>query len=581
MRTGILVGGVALGIVAYRTQIDNLGALTTHARALATVAAGWSFLVAGLIAWLRRPSNRMGPLMVATCFALFARQLRYAHDEATFTTFFALGELGYALVAQTTLAYPSGIVRDRLEVWFLRVTYAVVIAFPVAILLFYDGVEPLRYLDPVRRSDYLGLYADGHLARQIQDVYAVTAYGVLSCIFIALIVRKLARASRRSRVIMAPLVLAGVLAALRAVFDSVLTFSSRPPAFVYYNLFWWQIAALTALPIAMLFGLLRTRLAQASVGDLVVRLERARPDAIQEELAEAIGDPSLELALWLPERHEYVDEAGRPVSLPQDNTERAVTKVEHDGAPLAAFVHDPELREEPELLAAATAAASMALENARLHAELRAQLAKVKESRARLVAAADDERRRIERNLHDGLQQRLVAIALDARSAQRRLGHDADPEVEHTLEALADETQVAIRELRELAHGIHPAVLTEGGLAAAFESLAGRVSVPVQVEAIDERFAPEVEAAAYFVASEALTNVAKHAHATCATLGARHDDSTLVIEVSDNGVGGASAARGSGLRGLIDRVEAHGGSLRIESDSGNGTRIVGEIPCGS
>jgi signal transduction histidine kinase len=580
MRTGILVGGVALGIVAYRTQVDNLVA-TTNLKALATVASGWSFLVAGVIAWSRRPANRMGPLMVACCFALFARQLRYAHDEATFTTFFALGELGYALVAQTVLAYPSGIVRDRLEVWFVRITYTVVIAFPVAILLFYDGTHQLRYFDARPRNDYLSVYNDGQLARHLQDVYAVTAYGVLASIFIVLIVRKLARATPRTRRIMAPLILAAVLAAMRAVFDSVLTFSTRPPAIVYNNLFWWQIAALTALPIALLIGLLRARLAQGSVGDLVVRLERAHAHAIRDELAEAIGDPSLEVALWLPDRREFVDEEGRPVTLPDNGPARAVTKLEHEGEPLAALIHDPELREEPDLLAAASAAASMALDNARLQAELLAQLAKVKESRSRLVAAADEERRRIERNLHDGLQQRLVAIALDARGARRRLGRHADPEVARVLDGLAEETQVAVRELRELAHGIHPAVLTEGGLAAALASLAGRAPVPVRLHTIDERFAAEIEAAAYFVAAEALTNVAKHAHANAASLSARHENSTLLVEVRDDGVGGASPERGSGLRGLIDRVEAHGGRVRIESEPGEGTRVVGEIPCGS
>src|SRR5262249_7958515 len=162
---------------------DNLGIYTTNARALAQVISGWAFLVAGLIAWSRRPANRMGPLMVACCFALFARQLRYAHDEATFTTFFAFGELGYALVAQTGLAYPAGIGRDRVEVWFVRVTYTVVLVFPIAILLCYDGT-PLRYLDPVPRADYLGVFNNGQLARALQDVYAVTAYGVLATVFI-------------------------------------------------------------------------------------------------------------------------------------------------------------------------------------------------------------------------------------------------------------------------------------------------------------------------------------------------------------------------------------------------------------
>jgi signal transduction histidine kinase len=228
------------------------------------------------------------------------------------------------------------------------------------------------------------------------------------------------------------------------------------------------------------------------------------------------------------------------------------------------------------------AAARLALDNARLQAELRAQLVAVRESRARIVAAGDSERRRIEQDLHDGAQQRLVALALELRSAQRRLGSTLDPELEAMLDSTVEQLQQAVEELRELAHGVHPPVLTQGGLSAALDDLARRVPIPVTVLAApEERLAPDLEATAYFVICEALANVVKHAEASTATISAARANSTLVVEIVDDGVGGADLGRGSGLRGLHDRVEARGGRLQVVSPPGKGTRIVGELPCAS
>ena len=579
IQIGLGVAGVVLGLLAYRVQIDNLP-LTTTARSLATVGAAWSFLVAGLIAWRRRPDNHLGPLMVAVCFALLARQFRYSHDDLAFTVFFLIGELGYALVAHVALAYPSGRVTDRLERAFLGVAYFVAVAFPFAILLFHDGGQKLRYFDPIPRDSLIAVGGDDGIVSFLQDAYAVTAYGVLAATFVVLIARKLIHATPRARRILWPLLLAAVVAALRAVLDSVLSFSSAPPGFTV-DLFWWQVLALTALPLALLWGLLRARLARVHVGELVVHLEETSPGDLRDELALALEDPTLEVGLWLPELNDYVDASGNAVVVPEDGPQRAVTLIEHEEEPLAVLVHDPTLREEPKLVEAVAAAARLALVNARLHAEVRAQLETVQESRARIVTAADAERRRIERDLHDGAQQRLVALALELRSAQRQLGDSGDPDVEQLLSSTADELQVAVEELRELAQGIHPGILTQGGLAHALEELAARAPLPVAVAATEERFSPEIEAAAYFVACEALTNVVKHANASKASIGARRDDGLLVIEVSDDGGGGAAQSGGSGLRGLTDRVEARGGRLVVESIQGSGTRVRAEIPCAS
>lgn len=577
----LAVAGVVLGVLAYQVQVDNLPEpLTTSGRAIATVVAAWSFLVAGLVAWLRRPNNRLGPLMVATCFALLARQFRYSHDPLAFTVFFLVGELGYVLYTHVALAYPSGRVTDRLEKAFLAVAYTVALAFPLAILLTYDATERLRYFDPFLRESLLLVSGDADLVGLLQDVYGVIAYGVLAVAFVLLVVRKFVRATARARRVLAPLLLAAVVAALWALLNGILTYAESPPGLTY-DLFWWQIIGLTALPIALLAGLLRARLARVHVGELVVNLEQSSPGELRDELALALDDRTLEVAFWLPERGEFVDADGFVLAVPEDGPKRAVTRLEQDGEPLAVLVHDPSLRDEPKLVEAVAAAARLALQNARLHAEVSAQLAKVKESRSRIVTAADEERRRIERDIHDGAQQRLVALALELRSAQRRLGEDVDPELEGLLSSAADELQVAVDELRELAHGIHPGILVQGGLAAALESLAGRSPVPVSVEATQERFPPEIEGTAYFVASEGLANVVKHAGASRAAIRARHAHGLLVVEIEDDGVGGAEAQNGSGLRGLADRVEAIGGRLRVESVAGSGTKVVGEIPCES
>ena len=579
IQIALALAGIVLGVLAYQVQMDNVPT-TTSLRSWGSVAAAWSFLLAGLIAWVRRPRNRLGPLMVATCFALLARQFRFSHDDLAFPVFFLVGELSWALFAHVTFAYPYGRVADRVERAFLWVAYLVAIAFPLATLFFYGGTERLRYLDPFPRENLLLVSESARAVDLLQDAFGFMAYGVLGTTFVVLVLRKFLRASPRARRVYLPLLIAAVAAALWAVLNGILTFATTTPAIVY-DLFWWQILSLIALPLAMLWGLLRARLARVHVGELVVHLEETPVDGLRDEIALALEDPTLELGLWLPDRGIYVDSAGAELAVPEDGPDRAVTWIEHEGSPLAVLVHDPTLREEPKLVEAVAAAARLALVNARLHAEVRAQLETVQESRARIVTAADEERRRIERDLHDGAQQRLVALALELRSAQRQLGDSDDAEVAQLLSSTADELQVAVQELRDLAQGIHPGILTQGGLAHALEALAARAPLQVAVDATPERFSPEVEATAYFVACEALTNTVKHADASRASIGARRENGLLVIEVSDDGRGGAEQGVGSGLRGLTDRVEARGGRLVVESVSGSGTRVRGEIPCAS
>ena len=585
LRISLLAAGVVLAVADFVLLRDDVH--QTVIRSLPAPAVGLSGIVAGLVAWSRRPGNRLGPLMVAFGFAWLIRPWQYSESGVAFTVSFALGWLGAALFAHIALAYPTGRVTDRLGRLLVRAGYVVALAFPIATLLFYDGFADLKYVRPGVASEIL-VRADDTAVELLDKGFVLVMWGVLAPCFVVLVSRRFLRATPRARKVLLPVLLAALVAALRAFYEFLLTFATppasplAPPPELADNLYWWQVVGQVALPLALLAGLLTSRLAVAHVGDLMRTLDRVPPRDLRAALAQAVGDPSLELAFWLPERNDYADADGRPVALPVDSSRRAITYLADDGAPLAAIVHDAGLLDDPELLEAAGAAARLALENARLEAELKAQLARLQESRARIVEAGDEQRRRIERDIHDGAQQRLVALALELRAAQKRLGGTATPELEEVLAGAVDELQLAVGELRELARGVHPAILTEDGLAAALESLADRSPLPVRIVAAPAgRLPAPIEGAAYFVACEALANAVKHADASSVTISAVQRNGTLVIEVVDDGVGGASLDGGSGLRGLTDRVEAHGGRLRLQSPPGRGTRLVGELPCAS
>jgi signal transduction histidine kinase len=271
-----------------------------------------------------------------------------------------------------------------------------------------------------------------------------------------------------------------------------------------------------------------------------------------------------------------VDARGDAVTLPADRDR--CTPVERDGQTIAMLVHDPSLAEEPELVHAVGGAAALALENERLTADLRATVSELRASRARIVESADAARRKIERDLHDGAQQRLVALALSLRMARARV--EGDPAAAgELLDGASQNLDEAIRELRELARGIHPAVLSDRGLGSALEALAHRMPLPIEITAVpSERLSAPVEAAAYFVVAEAITNVARYAQASHASVDVRCADARLVVTVVDDGVGGADPASGSGLRGLGDRIAALDGRLEVSSPVGEGTTVRAVIP---
>jgi signal transduction histidine kinase len=404
----------------------------------------------------------------------------------------------YALMA---LAYPSGVVRDRLERLLVVVGYPVCLAWMALPALFSDPRGCASCAPRVPSLLFIGTSFDFGAAGPV-FWWSFIALGLC---FIALVVRRLRRAPPGARPTLVPLGVAAVFAAANFVALRVVWLGGWNRALGALD--WLDSAQTLVVPAAIFLGLATIRRRRGPVGELVVELGSAPPGQVRAALARTLGDPSLELGHWLDDRDQFVDEQGEPVEV-GGAPGRAVTLIGPAGQPLAALLHDERLLGQRPLLEAAGSAARLALENTRLQAQLRAQLGELRASRQRIVEAGDRERRRVERNLHDGAQQRLLAISLQLAMLRERV--DAGESVAGALGEVSAELQRAIGELRELARGIHPAILTEEGLPAAIESLADRALVPVRLRCdLDGRFAEPVEATAYFVVAESLANVAR------------------------------------------------------------------------
>jgi signal transduction histidine kinase len=548
--------------------------------AVITYASAFVAITIGVVVWELRPRNRTGILLTALPFAFLLNDLNIVFPSSRLAETVGWGAswLAAPLIAHVILAYPSGRLTSRLDRALIAIGYCFAAAYGLLFMLCYDPRAPHDenvwefpfYETPYTHVAWLDLTG-------AERAFNRTLF-VLAMIFLVLLARKLVRASPMGRRVILPLVFAGSFIAVQFGVQMVL-YGEPVNSWTHPTWFWIVGVAPISVPVALAAGLLWGRSARSAVADLVVELERTPPGSVRDALARTLGDPSLEVALWLPERSSYVDATGQRRELPPPGSGRAVTVLGSAEAPVAALVHDPVLLERAALLEAAGAAARLALENERLQAELRAQLVELRASRARIVQAGDEERRRLERNLHDGAQQRLLGLGLALQLARDRLG----PAANGTAELLADaedELRTALDELRELARGIHPAILTDQGLAAAVRSLAERSTVPVTIlELPEERLDEPVEAAAYFLVSEALANVAKYSRASSVRVSIARGGGVAVVDIVDDGVGGADPTEGSGLRGLLDRIHALEGKLSVDSPPGHGTRIHAEIPC--
>lgn len=547
VRLGLLAFGLLLSVTAY---IDSTSRGVPPELSLSVLAAySWAYLIAGSIALYARPDSRIGGLMTAV--GIMGPMLLFSGSEVL-----GLGLLPLVAVPLMNLfliwlvlSYPSG----RLGSWLDVVTVCAVggVVAVVNLLVRLIGPEVLDY-----------------------GAWVMLA---ISTFLLGLIVHHGLRASTTARAGLAPMLVAGVLVAILFSGESLawlvgITTDLGSP------FRWAMLVARVAVPIAVLVGLLRQRIARAAVADFLVDLgDNPGPAELQEAVVRALRDPSATLAYWLPEYDSYADVDGRQIDL-EPVAGRSSTPILRVGVPVATLLHDSALDDEPRLLMSVAAAVGMTIQNAQLQVELKARLEELRGSRVRILQAEQSERRRLERDLHDGAQQRLIALSLELGDLGDRL--DGDAEIRTRFDSARQEVTASLAELRDLAHGIHPAAVSDHGLAVALESVATRANVPVEViGATQDRLPEPVELAAFYVVCEALANVAKHAGASSAVVELERNPGALIVEVRDDGVGGASADGGSGLRGLADRVEALGGRLQVWSPQGGGTRLRAEIPC--
>ena len=565
----LAIAGFALGLAALALVASNDREDADPAAWIAiALTMGWGFAGAGIYAWWRRPENRVGPLMTLVGFTWFLGALLSAETAWAYTLGLLLSSLWVGALIHMLVAFPSGRVEPGLERRLVAVGWASTTVLPLALALVTENPN-----DCGDCPENLLLVWNSGTATDVLEAAGVALTVFLLGGLVVVLVRRWRGFGKVQRRALAPVVwIGGAIAVVGLVIVLPVVFGADEVTQVVDFVL---IVLITALPFAFLIGLLRSSLSRA--GAVSALFERLGGVSARDALAEALGDDSLALAYWLPDSGRYVDAQGHTVALPAPGGDRAATEIERDGAPVAAIVHDRSVLEDPELVRTAGAAAALALENERLAAEVRARYDDLRAASARLVAAGDAARRRIERNLHDGAQQRLVSLSVTLNLARRQ----AEPgsRTAALLDDAIAELNAGLAELRELARGIHPAVLTERGLDPALEGLAARAPVPVTISApLHERLPPPVEAAAYFVVMEALTNVAKYASASAAEVSIHRTDGQIVVDVADDGIGGADPTAGSGLAGLADRVAALGGHLEVESPPGGGTVVRAEMP---
>lgn len=507
------------------------------------------YVAAGLIAWTRRPSSRLGFLLVVGGGVLLLSGLVNTGVEALVAVGQLTRILGIAVIIHLLIGFPTGRLHTRAARLVVASGYVVCLIFEL----------PIRLLSP-----------DGPLSvadRPEVVSTAITVLRVAGALLVlataALLVGRLRRATPEQRRVLAPLSGYGIFALL------IVQWGSEVARWLFdgggLTLVVIQLTVIALVPVAFAVAASRGGFARtadiAELGSWLGAEESARP-ALRQALADTLGDSSLQLLFRLPGDDGLVDDSGAAVSRPAPGGARGLVDIELGGEPVGAIVYDAVLLDRPADIREAGRVIALALDRERLVVELRA-------SRSRLVAAADDERRRIARDLHDGLQSRLVFLAVQAGT-----GADAG--------TLRTGIEAAIDELRDLVEGVMPTQLTELGLPAAVEDLADRLPTPIvlRVAGFEQRLAPAVETAAYFIVSEAIVNAVKHAGSTTLAVSLERAGGKLSIEVADGGAGGARVGGGNGMRGMDDRVAALGGLLAVES-AGDGTRVKAVIPCAS
>jgi signal transduction histidine kinase len=554
---------------------SNLGAAPLPIR-VASLTVGVLFVIAGLVGIRQRPESPVGAFLVLVGLLYLVGRLQGADPPPIGLVANLANSAWQGIVFYVTFSFPVGRLRTPVDGVFVIGGFI----FTLLNNLFVLVTTPGRSAPGLGTANpwFADLPAAGlDVARPILLVvgYALILGGA------AWLTRRWLAASRPLRRVLTPVYLSAVATSLTAIVLRLTVGVVSPSTDVSQVISIALLLAYGLLPIGFLIGLMRAQMARAAVADLVVELgELPTPARLRTALAAALGDPTLEVVTWSGERHAFVDAAGRVVAAPAADAGRSVTILQRAGQPSAILVHDPAVLEDPGLVSAVGTAVRLALDNEQLEIQVGHQLEEVRASRARVAAAADAARQRIERDIHDATQQRLLGVSLSLEALRGRL--DGGSAAAAELDAVRGQLSAALVELRELARGIHPAVLTQHGLDAALKALSRRSSVPVDLEVTipSGRLPAALEAAVYFIASSALSNAVAHAAASQVVIRVEADAGDVRLTVVDDGIGGATEGTGTGLTGMRDRAETVGGALGIDSPHGGPTQISAVLPLG-
>jgi signal transduction histidine kinase len=559
----------ALAVARGPGEITTYAGRSELAAALAVIA-GLTLVVAGVVTSLARRGGRIGDLALLAGYLWFAPL--WASWRGGPPLVLSLGTLAagftFPLLAHLVLAFPSGALRSKGARALVVAVYLEAALSALGRALFRDPFFDRSCWDNCTENVFL-VRSLPDAARAIHDVdvwFVVAAAGALA----AVCVRRLAVASGPARRAVWPVLAGGITLAGATIAHSVAltrVAAEDPSDGAFQAIYIFGCTAVAVIALGLLWALVQAQIQRRSVARIVADLgEAPSPGSLESALRAAIGDPELRIAYWLPGTQRYVDGHGEPIQAPVGASGRAVTRLVRDGRLVAVVTHTAAVA---DLERETGAAIRLALENERLQAEVQAQLQDLRVSRTRIVETGDAERRRLERDLHDGAQQRLLALSYDLRLARAGVAADGDEELARALGAAGDETAAALDELRELAHGIYPAILTEAGLAPALAALADEAPLPVELhEVATERQPAAVETTAYVAVAEALEDAVRRG-APFLSVRVRSADGRLTITANDEG-----SPRSGHLPQLADRVGALGGTLELGD-----TSLRAEIPC--
>ena len=563
----------AVLVVAVVVVPSNLMAAPVPIR-VGSIGVGILFFIAGVLGVSHRPQSPIGPLLLVVGALYLVGRLQGADPPVVGLAANLANSTWQGIIFYITFSFPQGRLRSPGAI----VLVVGGLGFTLVNNLFVLVTAPTRAAPGVDPDNPWFLGLPPGTIDVVRPVLLYTGY-LLIVGGAAWLTRRWLDASPPLRRVLTPVYVSALFTSLTAVglrvTLGVVSPSTDPTQVVSIAL----LVAYGLLPVGFLIGLLRAHSARAAVADLVVELgELPSPQRLQVALADALRDPTLQVITWSGERNAFVNSHGGIAQPPSPSAARAVTVLNRRGEPSAVLVHDPAVLHDPGLVAAVGTAVRLTLDIEELEMQVGRQIGEVRASRARVVAAADEAREKIERDIHDGTQQQLLGVAIGLQGLRRHMNGDAQAVRE--LDEVRDQLNAALAELRQLAQGVHPAVLTQHGLAPALRALSRRSSIPVQLDVDDgdQRPPAPTEAALYFIASSALHNAQAHSSASRIDIHLRVLSDAVRLTIRDDGVGGAAEGQGSGLTGMRDRAETAGGTVEIDSPRGGPTEIRAVIP---